>query len=505
MIVFRPVVDRFVGHAGDLVAAVGERAAIVCDGGNREVGRRRPLAVEDKEARVAGGVAERGGRGRGRGGIGLRGRVEDGVALEERDGLPAVDQPQGAPGVLELNAGDELRVVQRAGRAGAEDGVEGGGVAGGVHVGNVGPERAAGVEDGDRARGGIVGRPAGGEPRADEIAGREGIRAVGVVAIIFREAAQHGFFEGLEGERAVLAAREVARGLPLELLVVIEQRAVEGQFVLHERTVHRERRAEGAVLVGAQGDLIGVFVEQRLRGSLIDDAGGRAEAEEERVRPAGDLDGLRVVGVKRHAVVRREIVDRRVGRSEAADAVRLGVGRRVTVVAKAVAGDRVLRGATVRDRGRVGAGALGAGLVFEHVVDIEGGGVVHLLLRHHGDGGGEVGEVGVEAAAGEGVFSEVTGVLRGGDLERRKLDGFFATGGIARDGCRQLRLVGLHRGELIGVEFAVFILVVFREVLRVLRGRLGARAWEREQQARRHEEDAPEHEGGFYVGVHGWS
>ena len=242
---------------------------------------------------------------------------------------------------------------------------------------------------------------------------------------------------------------------------MVEQRAVEGQFVLYDLAVDGERGAKRTVLIGAENDLVGVFIERGLGGSLVDDAGRGAEAEEQRIRTAGDFDGLRVIGVEGDAVIRWKIIDRGIGSGEATDAVRLGVGRAVAVVAEAVAGDGILGRATVDDRGRVGAGALGAGLVFEDVVDIERCGVVHLLPRHDGDRGGEVGQVGIEAAAGESVLGEIAGVLRRRDLERRQHDGGVFAGG--RDAGGGPSLVGLHGRNFVGVEFAVLISVVLRK------------------------------------------
>ena len=94
-----------------------------------------------------------------------------------------------------------------------------------------------------------------------------------MVLVVLGKAAEDGFGEGLEGDGAVLAAGKIARGLTLELLVIVEERAIHGEFVLDDRAIHRERRAKRAVLVGAHHDLIVITVERRLRGGLVHDAG----------------------------------------------------------------------------------------------------------------------------------------------------------------------------------------------------------------------------------------
>ena len=109
----------------------------------------------------------------------------------------------------------------------------------------------------------------------------------------------------------------------------------------------------------------------------------------------------------------------------------------------------------------VGAGAFGAGLVGEHVVDIEHREIRHLLLCHDGDRRGEVLQVRVEPRARHRVTRVVTvvGLLH---FERGELNGW--TGGLATLACdrdsRRPLLVRLARGFFRGVQSTVFVGVV---------------------------------------------
>ena len=434
VVVLGPVVDRAVGDAGILVVAVGDAVdggiGQLVDDRHRVVQRRgAPHAVVLEIPRIVRHPAEgcEGLQDLGR--IGLHRRIilagDQGGALEERDGGAVVDLAQGAVGVFKLDARQPLGVAGRVRRVGRQEVArEGAGphniardITGRGRGRDIGAGGYAGVQVRDQARGRVIGRAARRQPGRHEVARGERVRPVGVVLVVFRERPDGRVLERLEGDRAVFAAGEVARRLALELLVVVEQRAIDRQFVLDQRNVEVDGGTERAVVVGPELELVAVLVERRLGRRLVDDAGGGAEAEEEGVRAARDFDRLGVVGVERYPVVDGIVVDRGIRHADAADAVGLGIGLGGAVVAQGVAADGVLGGAAVRDHGRVGTRAFGAGLVFEHVVDIQRAGVIQLLLRHDGDRRGEVGEVGVQPAAGERVFRVVTGVLGRGDLE----------------------------------------------------------------------------------------
>jgi hypothetical protein len=113
------------------------------------------------------------------------------------------------------------------------------------------------------------------------------------------------------------------------------------------------------------------------------------------------------------------------GGADAADTVGL-LGIRLHLIVDAA-------GAVTVEGGEV-VGALGAGFVTEDVVDIEDGGIEHLLLRDDRDGGAEVFEFGVEAGARQRVERLIAPVGIGGDGERREDDHLFA--------CRHARGAG---------------------------------------------------------------
>ena len=390
-VVLAPVVDGGVGHAGELVAAVGEGAAADVGGGNRQIGRGGPLAIKDGVARVLRHPAERGGSRRSRRWGGLGGCVEDGLALEEIHHVTGIDPLERAGDIVESDA----RHIKRRSHGGEGRGVgrDLGVVAGRQGGEGVRTEGLAAIEPGHGAGDRIIGGASGPQPGGHEITRRNRVGAVGVIEEAFGEAANDGLLERLVGDGAILTAGEIGRRLPLELLVVVKKSGVDRQFVVQDRAVERERRAVRTVVIGAQHDLVGVTIEHGLRARLVHDARRTTETGKNRIRAAGDFDRLGVVGIEGDAVVGGEIIDRRIGRAETAHAVGLGVGGGATVVAERVAGVGVLGRATIGDRGREAARALGVRLVTEHVVDIERRGIIHLLLGHHGDRSRQIGEI----------------------------------------------------------------------------------------------------------------
>ena len=187
------------------------------------------------------------------------------------------------------------------------------------------------------------------------------------------------------------------------------------------------------------------------------------EAENIGVGSARNLHRLRVVEIDRDGGIAREIAARRVRGIETADAIRRLRTTLDIVVHAAVTIDR--------ERGEI-ARALGVRLVEEDVVDIEDGGVEHLLLGDDGDGGTEVLELRVEARPGQCVRSQIAFIRPGVHLKRRELDHRVPAlcRRVGRRSLGGLRLVGPLCGKFIGIEPAVFVFVVAGEILRGARG-----------------------------------
>ena len=187
------------------------------------------------------------------------------------------------------------------------------------------------------------------------------------------------------------------------------------------------------------------------------------EAENIGVGSARNLHRLRVVEIDRDGGIAREIAARRIRGVETADAIRRLGTALDTVVHPSISIDR---------KRREIARALGVRLVKEDVVDIEDGGVEHLLLRNDRDGGTEILELRVEARARQGVRGEIAFVRPGVHLKRRELNHRIPVPcrRVGRRGFGGLRLVGPLCGEFSGVELAVLVLVVAGEILRGARG-----------------------------------
>jgi len=221
----------------------------------------------------------------------------------------------------------------------------------------------------------------------------------------------------------------VVAALLLEAHVVQGDREADRQGAGHQDVVGVERRA--LVAPGAEahrGLALGLAQQGFLRG-VIDDAGGGTQARERGVRAAVKGHLVEVVGVKTRPVDRVEVIPGRVRRGQSADAVGLVriLGHAIHhLAADACGGVRVL------------ARALGVGGVGDDVIHAHGADVIHELLRHHADRGGDVLQLRVHAASGQGVGGVVASVLGGIDREGRQDDGLLLLAGALRlgRGCR---------------------------------------------------------------------
>ena len=241
---------------------------------------------------------------------------------------------------------------------------------------------------------GIPGGAAIGDPVGNVVAGRARIGAVAVHAVDGVAGGDGRFFEGLVFHHAVVANGIHAGGLAHKAVVLKGAARADGQDAFEENAIEVEAGAVTAVAVHARLKLRAVAREVGGGGHHVHGAGWITKAEDGTVGPAANLDGLDAQRIDRHTAHRFEIAEGNVGRGDAADPV--GAGR--------VEADVFLHVAvSVDGEIRVVARALATGGVKEDVVDIEHAEVGHLLLRHHGDGGGEVLELRVEARSGHGV------------------------------------------------------------------------------------------------------
>ena len=92
------------------------------------------------------------------------------------------------------------------------------------------------------------------------------------------------------------------------------------EFVAQQHPIEVEAFAIPAITVGSRLDLRGVPGDIGGGGHQIDGAGGVAEAEDVGVGTAADFDGIDPDGVNGHAPHRLDVVQRDVGRGDAADA-----------------------------------------------------------------------------------------------------------------------------------------------------------------------------------------
>lgn len=177
--------------------------------------------------------------------------------------------------------------------------------------------------------------------------------------------------------------------------------------------------------VAAQRGVEAEALQVRLRGNDVHRAAGLADPEQARIRPAGDFNRLHVVEVHRDGGIGREVAPRRV------DTTAVGADRAPETARQSADAVGTLRiaGGLVRDapvlilgNEREIGGALSARLIFEHVVDIEYGGVDHLLHRDDRDRGGYVLELRVQARPRHGVGGLIAFVV-GDDAEGREHDG----------------------------------------------------------------------------------
>jgi hypothetical protein len=165
-----------------------------------------------------------------------------------------------------------------------------------------------------------------------------------------------------ERERAVLPGVVLVGGLLPVFRAVSQRGDVHGQEVLDDNPVQFERAAIGwriaVPTTHARADFV-LVAESGAGHAGIREPGWRAEAEQERVRPALDVDAIGVVAVERD--VRLEEVTRAIRRRQSADARRaVGIAARAAGAGFAA---EIVPGAGVVAQDAADLGARGSVLV----------------------------------------------------------------------------------------------------------------------------------------------
>ena len=360
--------------------------------------------------------------------VGDHGAAEDG--LPGGSGGDGVAR-RGGVGVGEDEGRGPVDLLDRADRRGAQSGVEETGIDARI-VGDL----AAGAECLEAGRQSRV------KPRRQAVGRRQQAGIVRDDAATFvggpddrriehAAVAQPGDIPGGGGEFAL----GVSEGeLLLVLLVVLHRGNANGEFAAARRGVVVEGQAIAPVAADGCLDLAARALEFGGQGAGVDDAGGTADAEEQRVGSAVDFDTVGIVAVHRDDGAVE--VSRLSGLGEAAHA---GAGR---AVAEAGFG-----GETAARRGDTGivsakAADLHVGLINEQVAEVFRARVLEEFRGDDGDGRAQIGKLRTQAGARERLAGFIADVLFGRDRERRKNDGL--TGGRRRPG----RVAGRRRGRL---------------------------------------------------------
>ena len=178
-----------------------------------------------------------------------------------------------------------------------------------------------------------------------------------------------------------------------EFFIVVEADDADAEAVFDDRLIHIEHFAVRIVATVRLLKRDAVFAEVGDFELVVDDARRTAEAEEDGVGAARDVDALGVVGIE--ADVGREKIAREIGAAETTDArgdvgaleVGLGVGEIITGAhAGVIAAD---------------ARGFGAGRVDEDVLGVGRAGIDEELGIDDADGRADVAEFGAQARAGE--------------------------------------------------------------------------------------------------------
>jgi hypothetical protein len=240
---------------------------------------------------------------------------------------------------------------------------------------------------------------------------------------------------GSKRSRAVDALVVLEGRLLLELLLAPQSIDAHGEDLRNDHLVEVHRAARAPVGTDTR---LGAAdrAELRVARGGVDDAGGTAETEEDRVGPTLDVDAIDIV-----------VVPRNVGDEEVAGVVRRGQTTHAVGTTGGAQGAGFIDARAVAQTGvgAAGAGHLGVGRVLEQGGGVRRADVLHEFLGDDGDRRADVAQVRADARAGQRLGRLVTGVARGRDFEGRQLDDFFGVGSSAGFG------LGRGRGRRSGL------------------------------------------------------
>ena len=231
----------------------------------------------------------------------------------------------------------------------------------------------------------------------------EGTRDLRALVIRFGTHIEQRILRGLKRERAKEGVPLVVGRLDVAAAVVAQDVETEAQFLRHNHRIGVERRPEAAEGINLEIQLLEIPAQVRLVARDIDGAAGVADAEQDRVGPAGEGHAVGVVGIDRE-IGREEVGGKRIGTVAAHDERTAG--------AEAV-GVAVALVAAVGKRAR------------EEVHDVVKARRAHVAQHLGSDDGhrrGDILDLGAQTRAGQRVFCGVAVVDFGGDDERIQLD-----------------------------------------------------------------------------------
>ncbi len=271
------------------------------------------------------------------------------------------------------------------------------------------------------------------EPRGDLVERREDVRVDRVDLAVLKAHADVRVGRAAVEELGIILQREevalvvVEVGALRKFPLVVQDREADRELVGQEDLVVVQAVAERAKAAELVLQLSGVLRQAGVADGRVDDAGGAAQTEQNCIRPALDVDAVRVVAVPRH--VGQEEVPGVVGGGQAADA---GVGLR-----------GLLRALGVHHGSVAGAGEVTAlsanlcvGRVHQQLLAAVRVGVFQEFLGDDRDRVANVFQVRLDARSGQRAGGGVSSVLVCLDHEGREHQDLLirrSSGGCNRD------------------------------------------------------------------------
>jgi len=216
----------------------------------------------------------------------------------------------------------------------------------------------------------------------------------------------------VEAQGCVDALIILVGGMLAEVLMIPESSDADREHIIDQLLVDVEAGALAAVGTDTVRELAFVLERGVLQAAVLDTRRA-AEAEEERVGAAQNIDTIGIVRIPGN--VRDEVVAGVVGRGQAADALGLAwIAEGITLIVLTIqTGERAAR-----------AGHFGVGGVLEERGGVGRTDIVHHRLCDDGDGRAQVAQVATNTRTGEGFRCDVAFVLLTAHFERSELDDF---------------------------------------------------------------------------------